>query len=114
MLGHDAELGTQGNTRIPVLGHADGLCAVYLDKHADVAKAVHIVVDAKVRTPCITATWNRGSWGGRGGGRGLVSSYTSPLQTNYPAACNAAETLLVHHDVVASVLPAVGKALAEV
>lgn len=43
----------QGNTRIPVLGHADGLCAVYLDKHADVAKAVHIVVDAKVRTPAM-------------------------------------------------------------
>lgn len=39
----------QNNTRIPVMGHADGLCSVYLDKSANVDKAVRIVVDSKVR-----------------------------------------------------------------
>lgn len=39
----------QNNTRIPVMGHADGLCAVYLDASADLGKAVSVVVDSKVR-----------------------------------------------------------------
>ncbi|KAK5652474.1 hypothetical protein OQA88_10518 [Cercophora sp. LCS_1] len=39
------------NTKIPVLGHADGLCAVYLEADADVKKAVDVVVDAKTSYP---------------------------------------------------------------
>lgn len=38
----------QNNTRIPVMGHADGLCSVYLDEAAEVEKAVRIAVDSKV------------------------------------------------------------------
>jgi glutamate-5-semialdehyde dehydrogenase len=38
----------QHSTRIPVMGHADGLCAIYLDESADREKAKRIVVDSKV------------------------------------------------------------------
>ncbi|KAJ2371478.1 glutamate-5-semialdehyde dehydrogenase [Coemansia sp. RSA 2607] len=41
----------KNNTRIPVLGHADGICSTYLDESADVKKAVHTVVDAKTSYP---------------------------------------------------------------
>jgi glutamate-5-semialdehyde dehydrogenase len=41
----------QENTRIPVLGHADGICHLYVDKAADVQKAVAITVDAKTNYP---------------------------------------------------------------
>ena len=37
----------QDNTRIPVLGHASGVCHVYVDKDADINKAVNIAFDAK-------------------------------------------------------------------
>ncbi|KAJ3091439.1 hypothetical protein HK102_000561 [Quaeritorhiza haematococci] len=57
----------QENTRIPVLGHADGLCSVYVDTEADIQKATKVVVDSKV---------------------------------NYPAACNASETLLINERVL--------------
>ncbi|MCC0177326.1 glutamate-5-semialdehyde dehydrogenase [Waterburya agarophytonicola K14] len=41
----------QDNTRIPVLGHADGICHLYLDKAAELNKAIAITVDAKTHYP---------------------------------------------------------------
>ncbi|GAB4824080.1 hypothetical protein N2152v2_011126 [Parachlorella kessleri] len=41
----------QQHTKIPVLGHADGICHIYVDSAADLDKAVRICVDAKVDYP---------------------------------------------------------------
>jgi glutamate-5-semialdehyde dehydrogenase len=41
----------QENTRIPVLGHADGICHLYVDRAADLEKAVAITIDAKTQYP---------------------------------------------------------------
>jgi glutamate-5-semialdehyde dehydrogenase len=38
----------QQNTSIPVIGHADGICSVYLDNQASHEVAVKVVVDGKV------------------------------------------------------------------
>lgn len=53
----------KSSTKIPVLGHADGICSVYVDADANLEKAKRITLDAK---------------------------------TNYPAGCNAMETLLIN------------------
>ena len=39
------------NTKIPVLGHADGICHIFTDKSADIEKAKKIVIDAKTQYP---------------------------------------------------------------
>ncbi|HEY9629579.1 MAG TPA: glutamate-5-semialdehyde dehydrogenase [Coleofasciculaceae cyanobacterium] len=41
----------QDNTRIPVLGHADGICHLYIDQSADLSQAVAIALDAKTQYP---------------------------------------------------------------
>ncbi|KAK4452426.1 Aldehyde/histidinol dehydrogenase [Podospora aff. communis PSN243] len=39
------------NTKIPVLGHADGLCSIFLESSADPQKAADVIVDAKTSYP---------------------------------------------------------------
>jgi glutamate-5-semialdehyde dehydrogenase len=43
----------QENTNIPVLGHAEGICHIYVDRAADLQKALTITVDAKVTYPAV-------------------------------------------------------------
>jgi len=62
----------QDNTRIPVLGHADGVCHLFVDAAADPDLALRVALDSK---------------------------------TQYPAACNAIETLLVHRAIATTFVP---------
>lgn len=39
------------NTKIPVLGHADGICHIFVDESADFDKAKKIIIDAKTQYP---------------------------------------------------------------
>jgi len=66
------------HSRIPVLGHADGICHLYVDRAAEMEMAVALALDAK---------------------------------TQYPAVCNAVETLLVHKDAAPTYLPRAAEAL---
>lgn len=63
-------------TKIPVLGHADGVCHLYVHGSADLAQATQLAIDAKIQ---------------------------------YPAACNALETLLVDETIAPQWLPAFGE-----
>jgi len=71
----------QASTKIPVMGHAAGICHTYVHSDADIDMAVRLCHDAKCQ---------------------------------YPAVCNAMETLLVHKDIAADFLPKMAKSFQEV
>ncbi len=43
----------QATTRIPVLGHADGICHIYIDEHVDLDQALAVVDDSKTDYPAV-------------------------------------------------------------
>ena len=43
----------QNEAKIPVFGHLEGICHLYVDEHADPIKAEEIVINAKMRRPGI-------------------------------------------------------------
>jgi glutamate-5-semialdehyde dehydrogenase len=60
------------HTSIPVLGHTEGVCHIFIDNQADLQMAKEVIIDAKVQ---------------------------------YPAVCNAVETVLIHQDITEQLLP---------
>lgn len=46
----------QNNTRIPVMGHADGICSAFLRKDLDLYKSIKILIDAKTSYPAACNT----------------------------------------------------------
>ena len=51
--GNDLVQHIMNNTKIPVMGHADGICHVYVDKAANIDRAIKIALDAKVQYPSV-------------------------------------------------------------
>ncbi len=41
----------EDNTRIPVMGHSEGLCNIYVDEYADLEKAFRVTLDSKIQYP---------------------------------------------------------------
>lgn len=68
------------NSRIPVIETGSGNCHIYVDKDADLDKAIPIIVNAK---------------------------------TQRTGVCNAAESLVVHEDILETFLPLYHKAMTE-
>lgn len=62
----------QKNTNIPVMGHADGVCHIYIDEIGDVEQSLKMITDSKIQ---------------------------------YPAACNAVETVLINQSIASEFLP---------
>lgn len=70
----------KNNTKIPVMGHTDGICHLFMSKDGDVDMGVRLTLDSKCQ---------------------------------YPAVCNAIETLLVDENIASDFLPKVKKVLEE-
>ena len=64
-------------SKVPVLGHADGICHQYIHPSAEIEKSINVIIDSKIQ---------------------------------YPAACNALETLLVDEAISPEFWPALNQA----